>query len=324
MDERLQQIERGGSAVERLRARRQAGWDEEEAWAGLVTPELPYAEALELAKQLEGLRFLGVTRQTCGELEGETGRFEHEATGLVFRLIPGGSYLMGSPKGVGRNMEWPQHEVTVEPFWLCETPCTQAAWDRIAREHGIEDERSEKGEEFAIEKVSWHDVRTWCEKAGLRLPSEAEWEYACRAGSAEAYCFGESEAELPDYAWFDRNSGRLHSVGKKKPNAWGLHDMHGNVWEWCEDDWGPHYEGAPAVGWPARQVAGASERVSRGGCWRYSVSYCRSAYRYRDEPDSRRFDLGFRPARSYQPAGNPIHLATPEQEPDQTPESRAS
>ena len=301
MDERLQRIERSGSAAERLRARRQAGWDEEEAWGELVTPELPYAEALELAKQLEGLRFLEVTRQTCGELEGETGRFEHEQTGLVFRLIPGGSYLMGSPTRVGElEEEQPPHEVTVEPFLLCETLCTQAAWDPIAREHGIENLRSDKGEDLPIEGTNWHDVRTWCEKTGLRLPSEAEWEYACRARSAEAYCFGGSEEELLNYAWFRDNSElRSHSLRGKKPNAWGLYDMHGNVWEWCEDDWEGHYRGAPSVGWPAREVDGTSGRVVRGGSWRNSASNCRSAFRRGVLPGLRDVGLGFRPARSY-------------------------
>ena len=307
MDERLQRIERGGSPAERLRARRQAGWSEEEAWGGLVTPELSYAETLELAKQLEGLRFLEVTRQVCGELEGETGRFQHEATGLVFRLIPGGRYFMGSPEGVGGFDERPQHEVRVEPFLLCEVPCTQAAWDPIVREHGIDgwgqqwidDQRWWEGEELPIEGVSRMDVTRWCEKTGLRLPSEAEWEYACRAGSTGDHCFGESWRELKNYAWYMDNSGyRTKPVKGKKPNAWGLYDMHGNVWEWCEDDWWEDYEGAPSVGWPARKVDYESEGVLRGGCWYDPTISCSSASRARDSPAHRSNRLSFRPARS--------------------------
>ena len=272
----------------------------EERGSARIKRTTGYKQALEQAKALKGFTFQGVKGRTGRFLgvKGRTGRFLQETTGLVFRLIPGGSYLMGSPEGVGYGDERPQHEVRVEPFLLCESPCTQGAWDRIAKGR-IEDTRGWRGEELPIEGVKWNDVRRWCEKAGLRLPSEAEWEYACRAGSVGAYCFGASEEELLDYGWFEDNSGgRTNPVRGKKPNAWGLYDMHGNVLEWCEDDWEDDYRGAPAVGWPARKVAGASERVFRGGCWDYSASSCRAAFRYRFEPGLRDFDLGFRPARS--------------------------
>ena len=116
---------------------------------------------------------------------------------------------------------------------------------------------------------------------GYRLPTEAEWEYACRSGSKAAYCFGDDEQQLDQYAWFDQNSGSTtHPVGEKQPNAWGLCDMYGNVWEWCWDLW----EG--------------SSRVIRGGSWRDSAGGCRSAYRDGDVPGGRFHSLGFRLARS--------------------------
>ena len=302
MDERLQRIERSGSPAEKLRARRRAGWGEAEAWGGLVTPELPYADALELAKQLGGLRFLEVTRQTCGDLEGETGRFEHEATGLRLRLIPGGSYLMGSVEAGPKKLA--QHHVSVAPFLLCETPCPLGAWDLCARQAQVRDDRRWTGEALPIEMVSWNDARAWCEAVGLRLPSEAEWEYACRARSTGSYCFGESHEDLWDYAWFSKNSGsRTQPVGRKTPNAWGLHDMHGNVSEWCEDDWADDdwteaEEGAPSVGWPARKIADGPWRVLRGSTCHHSAFHSGSDFRHRFTPSRRNSLLSFRPARS--------------------------
>ena len=141
-------------------------------------------------------------------------------------------------------------------------------------------------------------MRAWCEKAALRLPSEAEWEYACRAGSTKAHCFGESKAELQDYAWFDSNSEeRTHPPRLKKPNAWGLYDMHGHVWEWCEDHWQSDMKLQGNSGQPDLS-AGASGRVCRGGSWGASAFSCRSAYRSGNSPGGRGGDLGFRPARS--------------------------
>ena len=311
MDERLQRIERDGTPVAKLRARRQAGWSEEEAWRGLVTPELPYAEALELARELEGLRFLEVTRQRCGEVEGETGRLAHEATGLVFRLIPGGRFLMGSLKRAGTRRERPRHEVQLEPFLLCETPCTQRAWDRLRLEEA-NDIRSWLGGEWSHEDlpvvgVCWDQAQRWSTSAGMRLPSEAEWEYACRAGSASAFCFGDDEASLVDHSWYhQRDMGPLggagglgwaQPVGLKRPNAWGLYDMHGNIWEWCLDAWVPTYHGALEDGSPRIDV-GVSERVRRGGSWAHEASYCRSANRDGVSSELRNITTGFRVAKS--------------------------
>ena len=131
---------------------------------------------------------------------------------------------------------------------------------------------------------------------GYRLPTEAEWEYACQAGSKGAYCFGDDRSELKKYAWYYENSGgTTHPVGAKKANAWGLYDMHGNVWEWCWD-WYGKYPTSPQKN-PSGPPAG-SYRVLRGGSWSIPAGYCRSAYRDWNDPSNRRYDLGFRVARS--------------------------
>jgi formylglycine-generating enzyme required for sulfatase activity len=153
--------------------------------------------------------------------------------------------------------------------------------------------------------VSWDDAVEFCRKLSelpgekstgyvYRLPTEAEWEYACRAGTTTEYSFGDSKSELGDYAWYDKNSGKTtHPVGGKKPNAWGLYDMHGNVFEWCHDWYGDYPSGS--VTDPTGAASG-SYRVARGGSWSLYSDHCRSANRSRSTPDSRH--LGFRVLRS--------------------------
>ena len=146
-----------------------------------------------------------------------------------------------------------------------------------------------------VETVSWVDVQWFIRKLnGLegkdkyRLPTEAEWEYACRAGSNTRFCFGDDDGKLGQYAWYDSNSGsKTQPVGKKKPNDWGLYDMHGNVWEWCEDYYGD-YPAGPSSG---------SDRVIRGGGWNNNAGGCRSSNRLRDNPRGRGQGMGFRLAR---------------------------
>jgi formylglycine-generating enzyme required for sulfatase activity len=124
-----------------------------------------------------------------------------------------------------------------------------------------------------------------------RLPTEAEWEYACRAGSKTAYCFGDTEESLTHYAWFGRNDGnKTHPVGKKKPNAWGLYDMHGNVWEWCMDRVGDYPSDAVT---DPQGSQGGMNRVYRGGCWFAIAPNCRSAFRHPNAPSHRSNVLGF-------------------------------
>jgi hypothetical protein len=138
-----------------------------------------------------------------------------------------------------------------------------------------------------VESVSWNDAQAFCQKLSektgkkYRLPSEAEWEYACRAGSQTRYYFGDNAELLGQYAWYRYNSAsKTHPVGQKKPNNWGLYDMHGNVWEWCEDGWHENYQNAPkdCSAWNDNHSQ-TNRRVLRGGSWYYSLRYCRSACR---------------------------------------------
>jgi formylglycine-generating enzyme required for sulfatase activity len=140
-------------------------------------------------------------------------------------------------------------------------------------------------------------VQDYNRLSGYRLPTEAEWEYACRAGITGRWCFGDDESLLEQYAWYDKNSGKsTHPVGQKKPNAWGLYDMHGNVWEWFSDCWKRDYT-TKAVSDPTGPATG-SFRVFRGGSWGRDASLCRSAFRYRDVPGYRYVNLGVRLART--------------------------
>jgi formylglycine-generating enzyme required for sulfatase activity len=160
-----------------------------------------------------------------------------------------------------------------------------------------------KGAKNPAESVSWDECQEFLKKLNalgkergeFRLPTEAEWEYACRAGTRTRFCSGDADAELADYAWYDANSGSTtHPVGEKKPNAWGLFDCHGNVWEWCADWWGHDYYGKSPRDDPTGPATG-SGRVLRGGSWLYYPGLCRSAFRYTcGGPADRSSCIGFR------------------------------
>jgi formylglycine-generating enzyme required for sulfatase activity len=201
----------------------------------------------------------------------------HEQTSLAFVLVPAGSFEMGSLRGM--DDEKPVRETTVGEFLLASTECTVGAFGPEAEQ----DPRWEKRPPvMPLDGISWDEAARWCEAVSppLRLPKEAEWEYACRAGSKTRFCFGEEVERLGMYAWYAGNSeGFSHAVGVLEPNAWGLFDMHGNLWEWCADRW---------IGEPTR--------VYRGGCFLNIPFNCRSANRSRDRPDVRYRYLGFRPA----------------------------
>jgi formylglycine-generating enzyme required for sulfatase activity len=158
-----------------------------------------------------------------------------------------------------------------------------------------------KGTDLPVEMVSWDDAQQFCSKASakgiatLRLPSEAEWEYACRAGTRTSYHSGDSEADFARAAWYgSKSNSTIHLVGQKEPNAFGLYDMHGNVWEWCEDDSQEDYAGAPTDGTAWVNAPRGSSRVFRGGAFRDIPRNSRSAYRLWANPDNRNADFGFR------------------------------
>jgi formylglycine-generating enzyme required for sulfatase activity len=205
---------------------------------------------------------------------------------------------MGSPSSEsGRDSdEGPVHTVELDGFWLGKTEVTQAQYQAIM---GTNPSKF-KGPSNPVEQVSWEEASEFCRKLSQRagktynLPTEAQWEYACRAGTTTRYSFGDSDNALGDYAWYDSNSGKqTHPVSQKRPNAWGLYDMHGNVWEWCLD-WKDSYPSG-RVSNPTGPSS-ASFRVFRGGSWYSSSRYCRSAFRYDGSPGNRIGDLGFRPA----------------------------
>ncbi len=212
--------------------------------------------------------------------------------------IPDGTFQMGSK--VYKD-EQPIHPVTIQPFKMSAIPVTQAQYEAVMGHNPSEF----KGADNPVENVSWNAAKEFCKKLSeltgreYRLPSEAQWEYACRAGSEGKYCFGDNEAELKDYAWYFYNSGgKTHPVGQLKPNAFGLYDMHGNVWEWCEDDWHDYKnarkDGAAYVENPRR-----SARVLRGGSWADNPGSCRSANRINYDPNASSVNFGFRVVFSY-------------------------
>jgi formylglycine-generating enzyme required for sulfatase activity len=201
---------------------------------------------------------------------------------------------MGSPEDEeGRwDVEGPRHLVTIEPgFWMFDTPCTQALWEAVMGENPS----GFKGPDRPVESVSWDQCQEFLKALnsridGLRLslPSEAQWEYACRAGT-ETPRYREDPDEI---AWYSANSGaETHPVAGKEPNAWGLYDMLGNVFEWCEDVWAGNYrEESRAAGSEPASVL----RVIRGGSWDSVARDVRAAFRYLVEPSYRDDFLGFR------------------------------
>lgn len=212
--------------------------------------------------------------------------------------LPGGSFRMGSNE---YSSEQPIHTVNVQPFALGKYPVTQAQWRKVM---GNNPSHFTGDDSHPVENVSWNGAQAFIQKLnGLtghtyRLPSEAEWEYACRAGSTGKWCFGDDESLLREYAWYDANSGSsTQPVGRKKPNAWGLCDMHGNVWEWCEDTWHSDYKGALDDG---RAWVGGDgvARVLRGGCWDFKASNARAGSRVKISPVSHFYSFGFRVART--------------------------
>ena len=233
--------------------------------------------------------------------------------GMKLVLIPKGTFMMGSPASEqGRDDDETQHEVTIsEDYYLGVFEVTQGQYEKVMGTNPSYFPKRVIGKSdssmYPVEKVSWEDAVEFCKKlselpeekkAGrvYRLPTEAEWEYACRAGSKAAYSFGANSKSLGDYAWFGENSGRqTHPVGEKKANAWGLYDMHGNVWELCSDWYGEYPKGA--VSDPSGPNEG-SDRVIRGGGWFNGAANCRSAFRISFVPSLRYDILGFRVALS--------------------------
>ena len=246
---------------------------------------------------------------------------------LEMVLVPDGSFTMGSPDDEeGRSdREGPQHLVTVPTFLMGRYPVTQAQWRRVAQFEPVERDLKPTPSHFhdqqdsdlrPVEQVSWHEAKEFCVRLSrfveqrlgtqrvYRLPTEAEWEYACRAGTTTPFSCGETIST--DLANYDGNYtyGRgLKGAYRKETtpvdhfqlaNPWGLCEMHGNVWEWCLDHWHNSYEGAPTDGSAWLSSDESEIRVCRGGSWDSCPRFCRSAYRVHDSPEDRGYLLGFR------------------------------
>jgi formylglycine-generating enzyme required for sulfatase activity len=274
---------------------------EEEQNTKLIIPSIPGTQAFE---------FVTVTIDSQGEkissYQKQTQCFiEDLGNGVMLEMIviPGGDFLMGSSESEGKRYtnERPQHSVTVKPFLMSKTPITQAQWREIAC---VKEEVHQKlklrpsnlgGKKHPVTKVSWYDAIEFCERLSqktgyeYRLPSEAEWEYACRAGTTTPFHFGETiTSSLANY-----NGGHLYASEPKGiyreqttpmgsfqfANSFGLFDMHGNVWEWCLDNWHQNYNNAPSNGDAWLDSSENQTRVIRGGSCHNAPSMCRSSYR---------------------------------------------
>jgi formylglycine-generating enzyme required for sulfatase activity len=272
-----------------------------------------YQTAL-LAPEQQEWRFETVTVDRRGEI---TARPQHRITGFIERLgagvvlemaeIPAGAFQMGSPASQGYPDEHPLHFVRVPGFFMGRHPVTQAQWDAVMPE---QPPYRCAGPNRPADRVSWDAARAFCQRLATltgrryRLPSEAEWEYACRAGSTTPFHFGATLTTdlanyVGDHIFLSEPAGVYRhcstDVGSFPPNEFGIYDMHGNVWEWCQDVWHDAYHGAPADG-SAWEHGGGKARVTRGGSWHEPPGNCRSAVRLRSKADDGEDLIGFRVA----------------------------
>ena len=238
---------------------------------------------------------------SCWENETQGAECRKETTGMEFVYVPGDCFQMGSNNG--DPDEKPVHKVCLKGFWKGKFEVTQAQWETIMKNNPS----YFTGADRPVERVSWNDTQAFLKELNaavethgraslqFRLPSEAEWEYAARAGTQTAYSFGDDPNQLGEYAWFHDNSGsEIHPVGQKKPNGFGLYDMHGNVWEWCLDAYAS-YSDTPTDGSAYGSLGDKkANRLLRGGSWDSVPDLVRSANRPGLAPDGRNGGIGFR------------------------------
>lgn len=219
--------------------------------------------------------------------------YECTKTGIEFILVKPGTFLMGNNEGISHDS--PVHKVTItKPFFMGKFSVTQKQYQKV-----IETNPSiNKAEENPVENVSWDDCMDFVKKLNkfseedFRLPTEAEWEYCCKAGTTSLYFFGDNKGDLCDYGWYKDNSGRKsQKVGTKKQNPWGFYDMLGNVWEWCQD-WHSPYT-SKAVTDPKGASSG-NNKISRGGACNGSEIVCSCSTRNGTPPDNKSYAYGFR------------------------------
>ncbi len=273
-------------------------------------------------------RFLLTHRRRAQGYHEPLGAEAVEAPSLTMLWMPPGRFWMGSPEEEPKRSgnEGPQHLVQLQGFFLAQTPITQAQWRQVAdwqpnKGEGAWNQKLNpdpshfKGDQRPVESVSWEDAMEFCRRLSQRtgrrytLPSEAQWEYACRAGTTTPfYCGSTISTKLANYdgnevygdGAQEDSRQQTTDVASFPANPWGLHDMHGNVWEWCADHWHGNYEGAPEDGnaWFDEEAKdnenSMNARLLRGGSWYYSPRGCRSAYRFRNHPVYRNYSIGFR------------------------------
>jgi formylglycine-generating enzyme len=283
-----------------------------------------FAGQLQTPHQLTNLVATPVLARRSTLLEGTRAGQERDDNGLKMRFCwcPRGTFRMGSPKDESGRFDdegdenGPVSVALSRGFWMGKFEVTQGQWQAVMGTT-VRDQRDKadpkwplygEGPDHPIYYVNHDEANEFCRRfteserragrlpAGweYHLPTEAQWEYACRAETATRYSFGDDAGGLGEYAWFDGNSSRsTHPIGQKSPNRWGLHDVHGNVWEWCAD-W---YDAKLVGGLDPRGPSQAAGRVIRGGSWNGEPQFCRSTFRYWDTPGDRGDDLGFRVAR---------------------------
>lgn len=264
------------------------------AWSTAEEWQQDLARRSAAARLGPSFRYLRTERYRCGERSERIATFLHEPTGIELNLVPGGRVRLGSDRD--HDWEQPRRWASVRPFLIARTEVSQAVWDRI----GGKDERKWRGEDLPIEGISWDEARTWLTRAGdgLRLPGEAEWEYAARAGSTRRFYWGDDFDTA--YLWHKGNSEeRTHPVAVpvRAPgvNAFGLLHVLGNVWEWCADDWIADYRSGPSSGAPRKLDGKERVKVLRGGSWFNEPEDLHVAHRYGFAAETRFGNLGLRP-----------------------------
>ncbi len=304
----LERVEKGSKGVKAIKQ----GYED---WTGMV-----------MVKAGRAVEIIAELKKRKGPVKGDIWR--DPVTDMAFVWVPGGSFMMGSAAGEDDrgDDEGPVHEVYVDGFWMEKYEATNAQFAAFLNDKGMRGSkdkpwfetksedlygqitgsvgsfRVESGyDDYPVVNVSWYGADAFAkwlsEKTSykFRLPTEAEWEYTCRAASKTRFCFGDSDGTLGEYAWYGSNSSdRSHPVGRKKPNAWGLYDMHGNVWEWCEDWYEKDFYSKSSRDNPECEDSSSGCSVLRGGSWKDDPRVLRCAARVRCAPGGRIGDGGFR------------------------------